>query len=111
MLMRQTTTEFEFTLGNIGLKLENFQLINFNFCEKSGIFLKIESFPLRIDNQDFVFMRKKTEFLTADTDSADSQLPVIQKLRRTVLKKLNTDKNRKFKFSQLFAGCSKSYIP
>ena len=31
-------------------------------------------------------------------------------MRSTVLKKVKTDRNRKFKFSQLFAGCSESYI-
>ena len=50
---------------------------------------KIWIFPSRIEDQAFVFVRKKTEFLTAK--DWDSWLPVTQKLRRTAYKK--------FKFS------------
>ena len=46
-------------------------------------------FPSRIEDQAFVFLRKKTEFLTAKLWV--SWLPVSQKMRRTAYKQVNTD--------------------
>ena len=68
---------------------KNFQLVNFNFCKKNSSSFcclcsrkavyfwtsrkklwKFESFPPRIDDKSFIFVRKKTEFLKINANMA-----------------------------------------